>query len=151
MSEYKNTQEEANKYLASIYDENMANPNRVNNMMKPTYVSVDVDKQVGIVEFPVLDWELNRVGILHGGIIFTMLDHAVGLTVSSLTGVWGPTIDLNISFLNQGKADSTVVAKTIVTKLGKRIAFVQGMLYEKDTERLIATCNGTYVNNRESK
>lgn len=27
------------------------------------------------IEFPVLDWEANYSGILHGGIICTMLDH----------------------------------------------------------------------------
>ena len=64
-----------------LEEENRNNPHIVNGMMAPRYLSYDMDAQSVVSEYDVKDWEMSRVGILHGGILSTMLDHAAGITV----------------------------------------------------------------------
>ena len=69
-----------------LEEENRNNPHIVNGMMAPRYLSYDMDAQSVVIEYDVKDWEMNRVGILHGGILSTMLDHAAGITVAAFVG-----------------------------------------------------------------
>ena len=73
-----------------LEEENRNNPHIVNGMMAPRYLSYDMDAQSVVIEYDVKDWEMNRVGILHGGILSTMLDHAAGITVAAVVGGWAP-------------------------------------------------------------
>lgn len=149
MNKYIVNQEEAEKKFSSIPTENINNPERVNNLMSPSYVGCDTEKMELTIEYPVLSWELNRKGALHGGIVCTMMDHSVGLTVAILTGAWAPMASFNVSFLRMGQLDDVLVCKTKIEKLGKRIVFVSGVLYSKSNGSEIATCQATYLNNAE--
>ena len=149
MSKYIVSQADADKYLSNVAVENKVNPERVNNLMNPTYVGCDTEKMELTIEFPVLPWELNRKGALHGGIVCSMMDHTVGLTVATLTGAWAPMAAFNVSFLRMGQLDDTLVCKGMIEKLGKRIVFVNGVLYSKASGSEIATCQATYINNAE--
>ena len=98
------------------------------------------------------------LGILHGGVISSVLDMAGGMAVMSaaihknldrsveeLIGVIGKTstVDLQISYLRPGKGD-LFVAKAWVVKSGRKISFSRMELFNQD-ETLIATGNGTYL------
>ncbi len=97
-------------------------------------------------------------GILHGGVISSVLDMAGGMaamanavehfpnhTVDELVKMIGrtSTINLQISYLRPGKGD-TFIAKAWVIKSGKKITFARMELYNQD-ETLIATGSGTYL------
>lgn len=97
-------------------------------------------------------------GILHGGVISSVLDMAGGMATMAnaiqhfpdhspqeLVKVIGrtSTIDLQISYLRPGKGD-TFIAKAWVVKGGKKIVFARMELFNQD-ETLIATGNGTYL------
>ena len=94
-----------------LEEENRNNPHIVNGMMAPRYLSYDMDAQSVVIEYDVKDWEMNRVGILHGGILSTMLDHAAGITVAAFVGGWAPTIDLQVHFLRPGQPGDTIRAE----------------------------------------
>jgi uncharacterized protein (TIGR00369 family) len=97
-------------------------------------------------------------GILHGGVISSVLDMAGGMavmasaipkhpeqTMEELASVIGKcsTIDLQISFLRPGKGD-TFIAKAWLIKGGNKISFARMELHNQD-DTLIATGSGTYL------
>lgn len=96
-------------------------------------------------------------GILHGGVISSVLDMAGGMAVMAsaihknshrslqeLVDILGKcsTIDLQVSYLRPGKGN-VFIAKSWLTKGGNKISFTRMELYNQD-DTLIATGNGTY-------
>lgn len=97
-------------------------------------------------------------GILHGGVISSVLDMAGGIlamatsahkhantSVEELTEAVGKcsTIDLQVSFIHPGKGDR-FIAKASLIKGGNKIAFTRMELFNQD-DKLIATGSGTYA------
>lgn len=98
-------------------------------------------------------------GILHGGVISSVLDMAGGLmvmatsvhknphcTVEQLADIVGKcsTIDLQVSYLRPGKGDH-FFAKSWLVKSGSNITFTRMELVNQD-HTLLAIANGTYKN-----
>lgn len=97
-------------------------------------------------------------GILHGGVISSVLDMAGGMvvmasaihkhpnsTMADLAEIMGKcsTIDLHINYLTPGKGDR-FIAKASIIKRGNLISFTKMELLNQQ-EMLIATGNGTYL------
>lgn len=97
-------------------------------------------------------------GILHGGVISSVLDMAGGmaamadaigkhpeLSVPELVNIIGKcsTVDLQISYLRPGRGDH-FIAKAWLIKSGKKISFARMELTNEDGT-LIASGNGTYL------
>jgi uncharacterized protein (TIGR00369 family) len=96
-------------------------------------------------------------GILHGGVISSVLDMAGGMLVMSSMIEKHPdagieelqmllakcsTIDLQVSYLNPGRGD-IFTAKAVMQKNGSKIAFTRMELHN-ERGSLIATASGTY-------
>lgn len=95
-------------------------------------------------------------GILHGGVISSVLDMAGGIVIMAtaaakhhgsnehLADVLAKcsTIDLHVSYLRPGKGQE-FIAKAWLSKSGSKISFTQMELTNEDN-LLIATANGTY-------
>lgn len=99
-------------------------------------------------------------GILHGGVISSVLDMAGGMAVMAagihknqgkpkeeIVAIIGKcsTIDLQISYLRPGRGER-FIANARVIKSGKKITFARMELINQD-RLLIATGNGTYLLN----
>lgn len=97
-------------------------------------------------------------GILHGGVISSVLDMAGGIVIMTnalhkhsdmdeekAVQILGKcsTIDLQISFLRPGRGEH-FTAKAWLQKSGSKIAFTRMELYN-DKDELIATGSGTYL------
>lgn len=97
-------------------------------------------------------------GILHGGVISSVLDMAGGMAamasavtknmdkpLEELIEIIGraSTIDLQVSYLRPGRGE-LFIAKAWLTKSGNKISFARMELTNQD-EVLIATGNGTYL------
>lgn len=96
-------------------------------------------------------------GILHGGVISSVLDMAGGIlimahtvkrqfdaSIEQVSHALGKcsTIDLQISYLNPGKG-THFQAKAFLVKAGQKISFTRMELYNNE-DQLIAMANGTY-------
>lgn len=97
-------------------------------------------------------------GILHGGVISSVLDMAGGAAamitviqkrkdedINQLASVLSKssTINLNVDFLRPGKGE-TFITKAYVTHSGNRITFTRMELYNQES-KLIATGTATYM------
>jgi uncharacterized protein (TIGR00369 family) len=97
-------------------------------------------------------------GMLHGGVISSVLDMAGGMLVMAssiykhqgenledLAAVVGKcsTINLQVNYLRPGKG-RTFTARAWLQKYGHKIAFIRMELHNENDD-LIATASGTYV------
>lgn len=83
----------------------------------------------------------NPLGVVHGGYAATLLDTVMGCAVHSCVkaGQGYTTLELKIAYHRAlTKASGPVRAEGRVVSLGKRAAFAEGKLFDKD-DRLCAT------------
>lgn len=83
----------------------------------------------------------NPVDLVHGGLIMTIADAAMGNSVRSL-GFRPVTVDCATSFLASAEFGKDIVAKGQVVKNGKNILFVQANVWSDS--KLIATAKATF-------
>jgi len=73
----------------------------------------------------------NPNGVMHGGVIATLMDEAVGAVVASVRGMdvmrEAPhsTVDMNVSFLSAARAGDEIVVEARALKVGRSVAFAE--------------------------
>jgi acyl-coenzyme A thioesterase 13 len=98
------------------------------------------------VAFTVRNDMTNPAKILHGGIIATMLDDVMGITVmlkhSEDFSHFYSTVNLHVDYLASAREGMRVIASSNITKAGHKIANVEGWLHDSNDKLLAhATCN----------
>ena len=88
-----------------------------------------------------------ETGVLHGGVITTLLDATAGASVFMKT--WKPvpvaTLDLRIDYLKPATPKRDVLAKATCYKLTKSVAFIRAIAYHDDENDPIAAAAGTFM------
>ena len=80
--------------------------------------------------FIALDIHTNRNGVVHGGMLMTFVDRAMGQTARLATGaVRGATISLNHQFLAPVRIGDLVEITPLITKKTSRMVFLTGNSY----------------------
>lgn len=76
---------------------------------------------------------LNPAGIIQGGMLAAMLDDTLGpaVIVASKGTLYTSTIDLHTHFMRPVKL-GPVTTEATVTKLGSKVAFTEGTLFDMD-------------------
>lgn len=89
-------------------------------------------------------------GVIAGGVVTTLLDHAGGLAMlsSPMRSATTATLDLRIDYMRPAGPRRDVIAHAYVYKLTRTIGFVRADAYDDDPEDLIATAQGAFVVNR---
>ena len=121
------------------------NPNPISTWLDGTLKKADMGSIS--VEFVVREDQCNHAGVLHGGIISTMLDELMGMTLITIEiDHLYVTINLHVDFLFGAKAGETVTVTSEVFRVGKKIANVEAKMYNsegkilaKGTSNLAAT------------
>lgn len=82
----------------------------------------------------------NPVGILHGGMIATILDDIMGITINVKYNRdfshFYSTVNMHIDYLASAREGATVIARSAITKAGKTIMNAEGWLYDADGKLL---------------
>lgn len=85
----------------------------------------------------------NGHGIVHGGMLVTLLDNTLGITVSHATGRRpGVTMQLNTQFLSAARPGEFLEARGEVLRLAQSVAFVRGTISVGN--RLVAAGDGVW-------
>ena len=95
----------------------------------------------------------NPAGLIHGGVLMTMLDVVMALTGSydppPLKLMPGLTLTLNTQFITAARPDDgTLIATATKTGGGKNIFFSEGEVRTEDG-KLIATATGVFKKGRQ--
>lgn len=87
------------------------------------------------------DFENSR-GLLHGGLIATLADTAMGLSMLSLN-IRGVTLELNINYLAPVEIGSRLIAQARVIYAGENSLVVGAEVYDQ-RQNLVAKSRGTF-------
>ncbi len=85
----------------------------------------------------------NPHGVMHGGVVTSMMDSALGAALGSLRGEEAKrnphaTIEMNASFLAAARPGDEIVVEGRVLRLGKTIAFGEAEARRRGDGELIA-------------
>jgi len=86
-------------------------------------------------------------GVLHGGVITTLLDNASGMAVQSTFSEWMSiaTLDLRIDYMRPATPGRDLFGAAECYRKTRRIAFVRGVAYHDDPEDPVATSVATFM------
>ena len=86
-------------------------------------------------------------GILHGGVLTALLDHASGLAAISSFEHPMPvaTLDLRIDYMRAGKPGKTLIAEAHAYKTTRHIAFVRAIAHDGDADDPVATSQASFM------
>ena len=95
-------------------------------------------------EIELKPWHMNQLGIVHGGVLFTMAD-----TVSGMAAVTGQkysvnTVDGSIHYLRAGKNTKKLIAEAHEIKDGRSISVCECKVYD-DKEQLLVITTMTFI------
>ena len=129
-------------YLQAMIDGELPPP-PISGLMAFSAVSVGD----GEVEFTCTPDEsaYNPIGLVHGGLVCTLLDSVVGCAVHSTlpAGTGYTSLEIKVSYLRpvrQGEGDLRAIGR--VTKPGRRAAFAEGEVRDA-AGKLVATASST--------
>ena len=120
----------------------------LNASMLPSYYSSDDEAKEVTMEYPLLDWEVNGIHTLHGGMGSTMLDLTMSMVVYAYTrtGV-PPTISMTTNYLRpipMGQG-GTVLVRARLTSCGRKNATAYCELIIPESGKTAMTAIGTYA------
>lgn len=125
----------------------------INGMMRPEFVACSNSDKTLVLAFPVLEWQKNRIGMMHGGAIASAFDIATGLLARYLAAEsFTPTIQLETVFIRPLPIGETLVITVKTNLSGRKLThlYCEGVL--KSSGKLAATASASYLNvNTSSK
>ncbi|MBS0469700.1 MAG: PaaI family thioesterase [Proteobacteria bacterium] len=92
-------------------------------------------------------------GVVHGGVITGMLDHACGMAVGSQLGALSATpgamrsiatLDLRIDYMKAAKPDADIFIVGECVKVTRQIVFARGRAYQ-DEDDTVATATAAFI------
>mgnify|MGYP003385223671 FL=1 len=86
-------------------------------------------------------------GVVHGGVLTTLLDTACGMSVPVGLGEFllCPTLDLRIDHMSTAQPEAAIYARAAVYRLTDNIIFSRGAAYQNNKQRPIAYCVATFM------
>jgi uncharacterized protein (TIGR00369 family) len=102
----------------------------------------DVEPGWAVLYIDVEDIHFNGNGTLHGGVYTSLIDNAMGLSVSSLVGLRTATIQMDAHFLGP-VSEGRITCRGTVVHRTRRTATAEGRVYD-DGGNLVAMGTGVF-------
>lgn len=119
----------------------------LNGRMKAALESCSDEERELTLRFPLLDWEVNGLGTLHGGMVNTMMDLTMSMVVYCFSRKSiPPTVSMTANYLRPVPMDGGyVLIRARLTSLGKRNATAYCEAVVPATGKTACTAIGTYA------
>ena len=113
---------------------------------------VETGTGTATVEMTPTEAMANASGFLHGGIISTLADSAMGRSVHTIKPgvVRATSFDLKLNFINPAKIGESLRATGKVVHAGRRTVVTECRVEDRNG-KLIATASGTFAVKREKE
>jgi uncharacterized protein (TIGR00369 family) len=113
---------------------------------------VETGEGTAVVEMATTEDMANHSGVVHGGMISTLADSAMGRSLRTLSPgvVRAMSFDLKLNFINAAKVGETLKATGHVIHAGRRTAVAECRVEGSDG-RLVATASATFAVTRDKE
>ncbi len=97
------------------------------------------------------DRHMNPGGMLHGGILTTLMDEATGHAIVTVRGLEmmaeAPhvTVDMNVSFLSSARSGDELECEARTVRVGRTIVFAEAEVRRRGPGDVVAKGHFTYV------
>lgn len=131
----------------TLEENNVNQKDRINGMMRSEKAGCSYADKTLTFAFPAQQWQANRAGTLHGGIICTAFD----LTISALARFFAgenfaPTVSLDVKYVRPVKVGDRMLVTAKATATGRRITQLTCEAYSEDSGKLVATGASVFLN-----
>jgi uncharacterized protein (TIGR00369 family) len=113
--------------------------------------TVGIETNVAVLKTP---YRLELVGdpdtgVIAGGVVTTLLDHACGQAVFSALGqpMTIATLDLRIDYMRAAEPGLDLYCRAHCYKVTRSVAFVRASAYERDADDPVATAQAAFMLN----
>lgn len=103
-----------------------------------------------------LTWREDLVGdaasgVLAGGVVSSLLDHACGMAVWTALDAFQPiaTLDMRIDYMRAAEPGRDVLARATTYRLTRSIAFVRGIAHDGDPDDPVAAVQAAFMLNSD--
>ncbi len=125
--------------------------NSINHMLHMDLVSINEDEQSIVLSFPVKAWALNPAGNLHGGIICSLLDVAMGcISYACSDAIFTPTIQMSVNFVKGILPNDIIYIEVFCDHVGKRMIQTRAIARNQNNI-VVASAHASYAINTKKK
>ena len=105
-----------------------------------------------------IEWSEHLIGdpdtgVIHGGVITSMLDNLAGMAVVSALDEFKSTatLDLRIDYMRPAEKGLKVIGEAECYHVTRTIAFIRATAFNEGSEKIIATASGAFALNNPGK
>lgn len=110
-----------------------------------SYIGLRVEElsdKTSVVSLTVDNKHKQRLGFVHGGVIATMVDVAMGSLVIAATGKPAVSVEINVNYLLSA-SDGIIRAIARLKRLGRRLHYAEADVID-DKGNILSTATGIY-------
>jgi uncharacterized protein (TIGR00369 family) len=112
-------------------------------------VTLEIGNAVAILKAPYRPEIVGdpETGVIAGGVVTTLLDHASGQAVHAALSEWTSiaTLDLRIDYMRPAQPGRDVLARAHCYKVTRSVAFVRAVAYEDDPDDPVAAAQAAFM------
>ena len=108
---------------------------------------VDCDGPTGslTLRYATKPWMANIWGVVHGGVVATLVDTCMGITCGIQCDAITPTVSMTVNYARPVPLDATIVVRTRTVRCGATSGQLSAEVYaEGHPEKLLVTASGAY-------
>ena len=113
------------------------------------FQTLEIGEAVAILKVPYRPEIVGdpETGVIAGGVVTTLLDHASGQAVHAAMTEWTSiaTLDLRIDYMRPAQPGRDVLARAHCYKLTRSVAFVRAVAYEDDPDDPVAAAQAVFM------
>ena len=131
----------------TLHENNVVQKDLLNGMMKCADAGCSYEEGCLSFTFPIQEWQANRVGNLHGGIICTAFDITIAALARFYAGEnFAPTVSLDVKYVRPAMVGDELIVTARAIQTGRRISQLTAKAVSRDSGKLVATASSVYLN-----